>query len=197
MVTVLTTLITSKARVEIITWVIAHPAERFYYRQLVDILHASKQSIQNELARLEKVGMLSSQKEGNIRFYHVNKDFDLYPELKSIIFKTVGVGDELRKSLRGKEDIRSAFIYGSVAKNIEDVQSDIDVMIIGKVSVDSIHKTIMKAESTLGREVNYSIFSTGVWKKQLKDKNAFASNVARDKKIFLIGSAEDFRKIGI
>ncbi len=192
----LSTLITSKARVELITWFIIHPGERFYYRQLIDILNASKQSIQNELARLESAGLLSSQKEGNIRFFWVNKDFILYPEIKSMIFKTVGVGDELRESLSKIGDIKSAFIYGSVAKNLEDARSDIDVMVIGNVMVDAVHEAIMKAEEHLGREVNYSIFSPSDWKKQLKAKKGFASDVARDQKIFLIGNEDELRKLG-
>jgi len=191
----LSTLITSKARVELITWFITHPGKRFYYRQLIDILNASKQSIQNELARLENAGLLSSQKEGNIRFYWVNKDFILYPEIKSIILKTVGVGDELRKSLSKIGDIRSAFIYGSVAKNLEDARSDIDVMVIGNVSVDAVHEAIMKAEEHLGREVNYSIFNPSDWKKQLKAKKGFASDVAKNEKIFLIGNDVQLKKL--
>ncbi len=184
----LSTLITSKARVELITWFISHPGERFYYRQLIDILNASKQSIQNELNRLEKAGLLSSQKEGNIRFFWVNKNFILFPEIKSIILKTEGVGDELRKVFNNKRDIRSAFIYGSVAKNREDAQSDIDVMVIGDVSVDAVHEAIMRAAKQLGREINYSIFSPSDWKKQLTQKKTFVSNVIRDQKIFLIGT---------
>ena len=191
----LSTLITSKTRVELITWFVTHPGERFYYRQLITILHASKQSIQNELARLESTGLLSSQKEANIRFYSVNTDFILYPEIKSLIFKTVGIGDELRNALGEIGDIGSAFIYGSVAKNKEDARSDIDIMVIGDVSVDAIHEAIMKSEKRLGREINYSIFSPSDWKKQLKQKKAFVCNVARDQKIFLIGSANDLRKI--
>lgn len=191
----LSTLITSKARVELITWFITHSGERFYYRQLIDLLNASKQSIQNELGRMEKAGLLTSQKEGNIRFYWVNQDFILYPEIKSMIFKTVGLGDELRKSFVRIEDVRSAFIYGSVAKNMEDARSDIDVMIIGNVSVDAVHKAITKAEAHIGREINYSMFSPGDWRKQLKDQKAFVSNVARDQKIFLIGSADDLIKM--
>jgi predicted nucleotidyltransferase len=192
---VLSTLITSKARVELITWFITHPGERYYYRQLIDILNASKQSIQNELARLESAGLLSSQKEGNIRFYRVNKEFILYQEIKSMILKTVGVGDELRKSLSKIGDIRSAFIYGSVAKNLEDAISDIDVMVIGNVSVDAVHEAIMKAEEHLGREVNYSIFSPGDWKKQLKAKKGCVSDVANNEKIFLIGNDVQFKKL--
>ncbi|MHB1326075.1 MAG: nucleotidyltransferase domain-containing protein [Thermoleophilia bacterium] len=190
----LSTLITSKVRVEIITWFFSHPGERFYYRQLIDILNASKQSIQNELARLESAGLLSSQKEGNIRFYWVNTDFLLYQEIKSMILKTVGVGDELRKAFVEIGEVRSAFIYGSVAKNLEDARSDIDVMIVGNVTVDAVHKALMKTEEHLGREVNYSIFSPGEWKKKMKDKTAFVSNVARGQKIFLIGTEDDLQK---
>jgi len=191
----LSTLITSKARVELITWFVTHPGERFYYLQLSDVLTSSRKSIQNELERLAKSGFLSSQKEGNIRFYWVNKDFILYPEIKSMIFKTVGVGDELKKSLVKVGDVKSAFIYGSVAKNLEDAKSDIDVMIIGDVSEDAVHKAISKAEEHLMREVNYSIFSPSDWKKQIKAKKAFVANVAKDKKIFLIGTEDELRKL--
>ncbi len=191
----LSTLITSKARVELITWFVTHPGERFYYQQLTKVLNSSRKSIQNELGRLEKAGLLSSQKEGNIRFYWINKDFVLYPELKSIIFKTVGVGDELKKALAKIGDIKSAFIYGSVAKNLEDVRSDIDVMVIGNISEDALHDAIMNAEAKLGREVNYTFYSPANWKKDLKVKKAFPSNVARDKKIFLIGTEDDLRKL--
>lgn len=191
----LSTLITSKARVELITWFITHPGERFYYLQLAKVLSASRKSIQNELERLEKAGFLYSEKEGNIRFYSVNKDFVLYPEIKSIVFKTVGISEELKESISQIGDIKSAFIYGSMAKNLEDVSSDIDVMVIGNVSEDALHEAIMKAEAKLGREVNYTIFSPANWKKDLKTKKAFATNVAEDKKIFLIGTEDDLRKL--
>lgn len=191
----LSTLITSKNRVEIITWFVTHPGERFHYKQLLSLLNASAPSLVKELKRLEQAGLLSSQKEGNIRFFWVNKDFVLYPEIKSIILKTVGVGEELKKSLSEIGDIKSAFIYGSVAKNLEDARSDIDVMVIGNVSEDALHEAIIKVEERLGREVNYSIFSPSDWKKQMKAKKAFVTNVAEDKKIFLIGTEDDLRKI--
>ena len=95
----LSTLITSKSRIEIITWFISHPGERFHYLQLDKLLKTSRASLQKELKRLEAGGLLRSRKEGNIRFYWVNQDYPLYPELKSIIFKTVGLADFLRDSL--------------------------------------------------------------------------------------------------
>ncbi|MCL6106862.1 MAG: nucleotidyltransferase domain-containing protein [Actinobacteria bacterium] len=144
---------------------------------------------------METAGLLYSQKEGNIRFYWVNKDFILYPEIKSIIFKTVGIGDELRRVFVKNHDVRSAFIYGSVANNMENAHSDIDVMVIGDVSVDAVHEAIMRAEKRLGREINYSIFSPSEWKIQLKTKKTFVCNVARGQKIFVIGTEKELYKL--
>ncbi|MHB9053614.1 MAG: nucleotidyltransferase domain-containing protein [Thermoleophilia bacterium] len=191
----LSTLIKSKTRVDLITWFVTHTGERFHYNQLLRLLNASPTSIQKELKGLEEVGLLKSQKEAHVRFYWINKDFVLYPEIKSMILKTVGVGEELKKALAKIGNIESAFIYGSVAKNLEDAKSDIDVMVIGNISEDDLHEAIMKAEAKLSREVNYTFYSPQNWKKDLKAKKAFVRNVAEGKKIFLIGTEDELRKI--
>lgn len=189
----LSTLITSKSRIEVLTWFLTHPGERFHYLQLVGLLKSSKRSIQIELKRLEGAGILLSKKEANIRFYWVNQDHPLYPELKSIVFKTVGLADFLREALDEIGDIKAAFIYGSVAKNLEDARSDIDLMIIGDVDTDKLHEVVSKAEDSLGREVNYSTFDVADWKKRLAAKKAFVHDVAQGQKIFLIGGDDDLR----
>ena len=191
----LSSLIKSKTRVELLTWFVTHPGERFHYNQLLRILEVSPTSIQKELKELERVGFLNSQKEAHVRFYWVNQDFVLYPEIKNIILKTVGIGEELKTSLADIGDIKTAFIYGSVAKDLEDARSDIDVMVIGDISEDALHEAIMTAEGKIGREVNYTIFSSANWKKELKAKGAFVRNVAEGKKIFLIGTEDDLRRL--
>lgn len=189
----LSTLITSKSRVELLTWFLAHPGERFHYTQLSKILDASRSSVQRELKRLEDAGILLSQKEANVRFYRINQGHLLYPELKSIVFKTVGIADFLRGSLSEIGDIRAAFIYGSVAKNREDARSDIDLMIIGDVDQEGLHEAVSAAEAELGREVNYSVFDSEDWKRQLAARKAFVTDVTAGPKIFLVGDEDALR----
>ncbi|MCZ7663074.1 MAG: nucleotidyltransferase domain-containing protein [Thermoleophilia bacterium] len=59
--------------------------------------------------------------------------------------------------------IRTVFIYGSVAKDLEDTRSDIDLMVIGDIDQDKLHEAVSSAENALGREVNYSIFDPADW----------------------------------
>lgn len=174
---------------------LTHPEQKFYYNQIIRDLDLTPSAVQSELGKLTDIGFLISEKEVKVRYYQVNKAFPLYNELKSIIYKTVGLADSLKENLAEIGEIKVAFIYGSVAKNLEDVMSDIDVMVIGKVSTDIVHDAVMKAETNLSREVNYSIYSPADWKKSLKEKKAFVRDVAKGKKIFLIGTEDDLRRI--
>lgn len=190
----LSTLITSKSRVEIITWFVTHPGERFHYNQLIGILKASPPSIQNELKRLEKAGLLLSIKEANVRFYWANQDFVLYPEIKSIIYKTTGLADILKEKLKKYSNIEIAFIHGSVAKNTEDVRSDIDLMFIGNPDYEKLSDVVIKAEKKLSREISFTVTSSKEWKQKLKSKG-FAYQINKEPKIFLISNKDELRKI--
>ncbi len=190
----LSTLITSKSRVELLTWFLTHPGERFHYLQLVGLLRSARRSIQLELQRLESAGILCSKKEANVRFYWVNQDHPLYAPLKEIVFKTTGLVDALGESLGPLvANIRVAFIYGSVAKNLEDARSDIDVMVIGDVDIDELHRAFSQTEKVIDREVNFSVFGEADFKKQLRAKKAFVTDVVGGPKIFLLGGEDDLR----
>jgi DNA-binding transcriptional ArsR family regulator len=189
----LSTLITSKSRVEILTWFVAHPGERFHYLQLSKLLRASRPSIQRELKRLEDAGLLLSQKEANIRFYRINQEHPLYPEIKSIVFKTVGLADFLRESLEKIGPIEVALIYGSVAKNVEDVRSDIDLLVIGDVDVDALFEAVSKAEEAIRREINVTSYTRKDWRERTKEKRAFQSDILENPKIMLIGGEDELR----
>ncbi|MHB8160599.1 MAG: nucleotidyltransferase domain-containing protein [Thermoleophilia bacterium] len=150
---------------------------------------------QKELSNLSNIGFVKSEKEANVRYFRVNKSFPLYNELKSIVYKTVALADPLRDALEKIGDIQIAFIYGSVAKNTENMGSDIDLMVIGHPSMDELSEAVTKAERGLSREINFTVFDPKDWKKNLKEKKGFATTVFKDKKIFLMGTEDELRKI--
>lgn len=189
----LSTLITSKSRIELLTWFVSHPGEQFHYLQLDSLLASSRASLQKELKRLEDGGILRSVKEGNIRFYWINQEHPLYPELKSIVFKTAGLADFLRESLADTGSIETAFIYGSVAKNLESMGSDVDVMIIGDVDMDTLHEALGTAEDRIGREINPTVYSREEWDRKAEAEQAFVTDVLGGEKIFLIGDEYGLR----
>lgn len=190
----LSTLITSKSRVEILTWFLTHPGERFHYLQLDKLLKSSRPSIQKELKRLEDAGILLSVKEANVRFYWINQDHPLYPELKSIAFKTAGLADFLKASLTEIGEVEVALIYGSVAKNVEDMRSDVDLLVIGDVDMDELHEAVEAAEASIGREINPTVYTRMEWDGRVKIEQAFVTDILSGSKIFLIGDEDELRR---
>lgn len=188
-------LITSKTKREILTFFIVHPDERFYHFDLAKRLHLPSSGVHTELKKLEIIGFLKSEKEASIRFYWLDKDFAIYPELKGIILKTMGVAEEIRNNLEKLGSIDVAFIYGSVAKNLEDAKSDIDLMVIGDPNMDTLTEAVVKAEGNLAREINYTVYDPEEWRQKVSEKRAFTQDVYTNKKIFIIGNEDELRKI--
>lgn len=191
----LSKLITSQAKIKLLTLFLTNPDERFYYTELNKRLGIHHALLQRELKLFVDMGFLFTTKEANIRYYWVNKNFTIYEELKSIIFKTVGLADHLRDAISKLGNVETAFIYGSVAKNLEDVKSDIDVMVIGDPDMDALNEAVNAAEHDLGREVNYTVFTPEEWKERVSKKNSFVMDVLNNKKIFLIGGEDELRRI--
>ena len=190
----LSTLITSKARLALLVLFVTHPDERFYQTQLIRDLRLSSSLVQKELGKLEDIGLVTSSRESNTRYFQANRAFPILPELKSIVFKTVGLADFPRDSLDEIGDIEIALVYGSVARNVEDMRSDVDLLVIGDIDMDALHEALDAAEERIGREINPTVYARHEWSGRVKTGRAFATDVLRGKKIFLIGDEDELRR---
>jgi hypothetical protein len=60
-------------------------------------------------------------------------------------------------------------------------------MIIGKVDLDALNRTIDHIEEEIGRTVNYTIFSQDEWHERVTQEHSFVMDVLNRDKVFLIG----------
>jgi len=175
----------SKTREKILQFFFLDIHKRYYLRELEKILNISVGNIRRELLSLEKTGLFKREKMGNQVYYFLNKDSALFEDFKNIISKTIGVERLFKKELRKIKSIKEAFIFGSFAKNMEDSQSDIDLMIIGWPDEDILIDKITKLEKLLNREINYHLISEKELKEKAK-KNSFVKAVMGGPKIEII-----------
>ncbi len=84
----------SKVRRKVLALFVTNPRTEYYIREIERITQADFRSVHLELARLEKAGLQRSRRVANLKYYGLNQDYPLYPELKSIIAKTKGWEDE-------------------------------------------------------------------------------------------------------
>ena len=184
----------SKLREDLLALYFTNPDKKYYLRELERILNFSVGNIRRELIKLESTGLFLSESKGNLLYYYLNQSYPLFKELKSIIFKTSGVPRMLHNVLEKFDDIDQAFIYGSFAKREEREDSDIDLLIIGKIDEDKLIEEVGKLERKLQREINYAIYEKEDFKKKKEEGNSFILDISKEKKIFLIGDENGLQR---
>jgi DNA-binding transcriptional ArsR family regulator len=80
--------ITSRVRRKIVVVYAKYPDFKTHVRGLAKLIKEDPGNIQRELKRLEKVGFLHSEKQGNTKMYSTNKHFAIFKELQSIVLKS-------------------------------------------------------------------------------------------------------------
>jgi len=134
--------------------------------------------------------------QGRQVYYRANEKCPIFNELKSIVRKTFGVADVIRQSLAGgTSKIRVVFIFGSVARSADDRRSDIDLMVVGKISFGDAVSLLGQAEEKLGREISPVVYPVAEFKKKVKDDQHFVKTVLEDEKIFVIGDENELRRL--
>jgi len=187
----------SKARRRILALYFSNPEEEYYLRELERKLNTPVAVIRRELIKMEESGLFVSKRKGKELYYSLNKNYSLYEEIKSIVFKTVGIKGSIEEVLHEVGGIEIAFIYGSYAKNQASAESDIDIFIvvdIEKFNEDMLIRELNRLEEKLGREINYIFYSESELLENIKSNDGFVINVLREKKIMVIGDKNELRR---
>jgi predicted nucleotidyltransferase len=188
-------LFSSRVRVEVLSAFLMNPERELYLREVARLTGEDYKNVSMELRNLGEIGLLSSRSEGNLKYFSLNKEFVIYEELKSIFMKTRGAVGILKEAVSGKRDIDYAFIYGSFAAGGERAESDIDLMVIGRASLEEVLALIRGPEEKLSREINVSLYDLQEIRKRVKDSDPFIMEVLGGSKIMLIGDENELRRI--
>jgi predicted nucleotidyltransferase len=180
----------SRLRNKILLHFFTNVDDEMYLREMALRLKEDPGNLSKELSKLEKEGIFISQYRGKQKYFFLNKAYSLFNELKSIIFKTIGIQGSLQNIINEISGIVSAFIYGSFATGKENASSDIDLCLIVNDSVFNEHNFISKIDGlgkTISREINYIYYSEEEWKKQINENDSFIINIKMGPKIILKG----------
>jgi DNA-binding transcriptional ArsR family regulator len=80
-------LFTSRTRVKLLDFFILHPEREIHVREICRRTGSNINAVRRELANLEELGLLTSRRAGNARFYTVDIAFPIYQELVGIFLK--------------------------------------------------------------------------------------------------------------
>lgn len=185
-------LFTSETRAQIFRLLFDGKAKEFYVRELERESGKSIRSIQKEVKHLADIDLISSRRDGNRLYYKANLTHPLYPDLSSLVEKTVGVVGQIKIRLEDSQ-IESAFIFGSYAKGEEKAESDIDLIVIGDVKMRALSKLLSGLQESVGREINPHVYSPEEFSRRLNENDHFLTNVLKEKVKMVKGNLDEYR----
>lgn len=181
----------------ILALLFSHSSETYYLRQIARVTGLGLGGVQRELKNLTAAGILRRTVRGNQVCFQANDKNPVFPDLKSLITKTAGVGGVLHSALAPLASrIKVAIIFGSIARGDDRAESDVDLLIVGSTSFGEVTSALAPAQKSLAREINPAVFPPAEFRAKLKARQHFLTSVLQQPKIFVIGDELELGRLG-
>jgi predicted nucleotidyltransferase len=191
----LATMLSSRVKAETFRLLFGPGAGELHVREIARRAGLNEATVRQELRRLTGLSLLTCRRDANRAFYRANAAHPLYADIRSMVLKTSGLADVLREALASPK-VRVAFVFGSLATGSEKPESDVDLMVIGDLSLRQVAKMLSGVASRLGREVNSHVLTPRELVTRRKSRDRFLLGVEDGSKLFVIGDAHELEAVG-
>ena len=151
-------LISSKTRIKLLIRFFFNPKTRSYLRELAKEFDLSTNAVREELNQLTETKLLKSQKNGRQVYYMANQEHPLFPELKSMVGKVMGMDQVIDGIVNRLGDLERAYLIGDYAEGKDT--GIIDLLLIGSIDQYHLNDLTRKTERYINRKIRVLALST-------------------------------------
>lgn len=138
------------------------------------------------LRRWTAAGLVQRRQQDGLPRYYAVADPSLAP-LATLMQHDSRLVRTLRDALERVAGVDVAVVFGSVARGEARADSDVDVLVLGRVSELEANAALEPAGRALGRPVNASAFTLDAFRSQLRNRESFALGIAQGPRMAIIG----------
>ncbi len=150
-------LISSKTRIKLLVRFFFNPGTKSYLRELSNELHISSNAVREELNQLTKTKLLTSEKNGRNVIYMANNQHPLFPELRSMVSKVLGLDQVIESILTRLGDLEKAYIIDDYAEGKDT--GIIDLVLVGNIDQYHLNDLSRKTERYIKRKIRPLVLS--------------------------------------
>jgi hypothetical protein len=165
-------LITSKTRVKLLLKFFLNSTREDYLRNLESDLGDNTNAIRLELNRMEDAGLLNSFIKGNRKYFKSNTAHPLFKDINSILMKITGLDQVLERVTHKIGNLQLVYLGGDLA--LGNSSEIIDLIFIGSINQEYLHKLIVKTEQVLNKKIKYLVFDAKEF--ELKKERILTTN---------------------
>ena len=150
-------LIGSKTRIRLLMRLFFNPKARAYLRELAKEFNVSTNAVREELNQLKKTDLLKSEKNGRQIYYMANTEHALFPELKSMVSKVMGIDQVIDSIINRLGNLERAYLVGDYAEGKDT--GIIDIILVGNIDHYHLNDLIRKTERYIKRKIRHLVLS--------------------------------------
>lgn len=150
-------LISSKTRIKLLIRLFFNPDTRSYLRELAREFNISTNSVREELNQLTKTELLKAQKNGRQVYYTANQDHPLFPEIKSIVGKVMGIDQVVDGIVTRLGRLERAYLIDDYAEGKDT--GIIDLLLVGDIDNFHLNDLSKKTEKYIKRKIRCLVLS--------------------------------------
>ncbi len=160
-------LIASKTRIKLLMRFFFNPRTRSYLRELASEFNVSTNAVREELNQLTSTNLLKSEKGGRQVYYMANTEHSLYPELKSMVSKVMGIDRVIDDIVNRLGELERAYLIDDYAEGKDT--GIIDIMLVGDIDQYHLNDLSRKTERYISRKIRSLVLSNGEYKSFLPE----------------------------
>jgi hypothetical protein len=160
-------LIASKTRIKLLVRLFFNPEARSYLRELANEFKVSTNSVREELNQLTETKFLKSEKDGRQVYYTANKTHPLFPELRSMVNKVMGLDQVIDGIVNRLGDLELAYILDDYAEGKDT--GILDLLLVGNINEYHLNDLSRKTERYIKRKIRSLVLARDEYE-ELKPK---------------------------
>lgn len=185
-------LLVSEVRIKILKLFLSSPTKQFHVRAVVRDVGAEINAVRRELLKLHKIGLLRKRQSGNRIYYTPDTTNIFYPELLSLVYKEGALAQALNKHAKEIGDIKFAVLSRAFLRGRKSTVMDVDLFVVGSVSMDTLKKVVLGTEKIMEREVNFAVMGEQDFLFRKRKNDHFVNRILIQSRTMLIGDEEEF-----
>ncbi|MBR9691673.1 nucleotidyltransferase domain-containing protein [Candidatus Woesearchaeota archaeon] len=166
-------LLGNKELFRILNFFISNPTKEFSQTAVRKKIGISKTTLIKWIDKLEKNELLNLRKIGTSNLYKLSRE--------NVIIKQIKILKSLLQLGPLKSIDAEIYVYGSAARGEDAEDSDIDIMLIGKLNRKDVIEDIDRLAKKIKRKISFKIFDRIEWSKIAREDNPFYERVEKDK----------------
>jgi len=156
---ILEQLFDSPVKVRLLKLFLRNKGQSFSLQEITKRIRSDVSTCKKQIRKLESIKFIISRVKSGKKYYLINKDFDFYNELKTLVLKSSPASrDRILKRIRNLGRINLAILSG-VFVNADNTR--MDILIVGdNIKRKNLSSFLKDLEAEVGKEIDYVLLST-------------------------------------